>query len=139
MQTDDRSLKELLSDLSGSITTLFRKEIQLADNEEETLALQFRLGQTLEQNLRDLPAAIEAYRDILSTEPTHGATLSALTGRPPRCRGRSSAGSRVGYRVSGRSWGQATESSCTRRARSRFTLPLDVLYLAASGEGCVSS
>ena len=28
--TDDRSLKELLSDLSGSISTLFRKEIQLA-------------------------------------------------------------------------------------------------------------
>jgi hypothetical protein len=28
--TDDRSLKGLLSDLSGSISTLFRKEIQLA-------------------------------------------------------------------------------------------------------------
>jgi hypothetical protein len=28
--TDDRSLKDLLSDLSNSITTLFRKEIQLA-------------------------------------------------------------------------------------------------------------
>ena len=28
--TDDRSLKDLLSDLSGSISTLFRKEIQLA-------------------------------------------------------------------------------------------------------------
>lgn len=30
MHTDDRSLKELLSDLSNSITTLFRKEIELA-------------------------------------------------------------------------------------------------------------
>ena len=29
-QTDDRSLKTLLGDLSGSLTTLFRKEIQLA-------------------------------------------------------------------------------------------------------------
>jgi hypothetical protein len=28
--TDDRSLKELIGDLSGSISTLFRKEIQLA-------------------------------------------------------------------------------------------------------------
>lgn len=28
--TDDRSLKSLLGDLSGSISTLFRKEIQLA-------------------------------------------------------------------------------------------------------------
>lgn len=30
MHTDDRSLKDLLADLSNSITTLFRKEIQLA-------------------------------------------------------------------------------------------------------------
>jgi hypothetical protein len=30
MQTDDRSFKELLSDLTGSLTTLVRKEIQLA-------------------------------------------------------------------------------------------------------------
>ena len=30
MHTDDRSLKDLLGDLSNNITTLFRKEIQLA-------------------------------------------------------------------------------------------------------------
>jgi Putative Actinobacterial Holin-X, holin superfamily III len=30
MHTDDRSLKDLLVDLSNSITTLFRKELQLA-------------------------------------------------------------------------------------------------------------
>jgi Putative Actinobacterial Holin-X, holin superfamily III len=30
MQSEDRSLKDLLGDLSGNITTLFRKEIQLA-------------------------------------------------------------------------------------------------------------
>jgi len=30
MHTDDRSLKDLLTDLTESITTLFRKEIQLA-------------------------------------------------------------------------------------------------------------
>lgn len=30
MQTEDRSLKDLLGDLTGNITTLFRKEIQLA-------------------------------------------------------------------------------------------------------------
>jgi Co/Zn/Cd efflux system component len=30
MQTDDRSLKELLSDLTNSLTTLVRKEIELA-------------------------------------------------------------------------------------------------------------
>jgi acyl-coenzyme A thioesterase PaaI-like protein len=30
MQTDDRSMKDLLSDLSQSVTTLFRNEIKLA-------------------------------------------------------------------------------------------------------------
>jgi len=30
MQAEDRSIKNLLSDLSGNLTTLFRKEIQLA-------------------------------------------------------------------------------------------------------------
>ena len=30
MQTEDRPLKDLLGDLTGNITTLFRKEIQLA-------------------------------------------------------------------------------------------------------------
>ena len=29
-QTDDRSLKELLGDLTQNVTTLFRKEIELA-------------------------------------------------------------------------------------------------------------
>jgi hypothetical protein len=32
-QSDDRSLKELLGDLTNSVTTLFRKEIELARTE----------------------------------------------------------------------------------------------------------
>ena len=37
MQADDRSFKDLFGDLSNSITTLFRKEIQLvrAETSEE--------------------------------------------------------------------------------------------------------
>ncbi|HKE19803.1 MAG TPA: tetratricopeptide repeat protein, partial [Kofleriaceae bacterium] len=55
-----------------------RKEIQLADSDRETAALQFRLGQTLEQYLRDLPAAIEVYREILAADAQHSSAMAAL-------------------------------------------------------------
>ena len=60
------------------LAEVLRKEIQLADNDEETIQLQFRLGQVLEQFLRDLPAAIEVYREILAGDPNHAAALGAL-------------------------------------------------------------
>jgi tetratricopeptide (TPR) repeat protein len=60
------------------LAEILRKEIQLADNDQETISLQFRLGQVLEQFLRDLPAAIEVYREILVSDPNHSAALGAL-------------------------------------------------------------
>jgi tetratricopeptide (TPR) repeat protein len=60
------------------LSEILRKEIQLADTEDEILTLQFRLGQVLEQALEDLPAAIEVYRDILGTDPSNSQTLAAL-------------------------------------------------------------
>jgi hypothetical protein len=46
MQTEDRSLKDLLGDLSGNITTLFRKEIQLvrAETSEKISQVGYALG-----------------------------------------------------------------------------------------------
>ena len=55
-----------------------RKEIQLAESDQETVALQFRLGQTLEQYLRDMPAAIEVYREILAADAHHSSAIAAL-------------------------------------------------------------
>jgi golgin subfamily B member 1 len=60
------------------LADILRKEIQLADSDRETLALQFRLGQTLEQYLRDLPAAIEVYREILAADSNHTSAMAAL-------------------------------------------------------------
>jgi len=60
------------------LAEILRKEIQLADSDRETAALQFRLGQTLEQYLRDLPAAIEVYREILTADPDHSSAMGAL-------------------------------------------------------------
>ena len=57
---------------------LLRKQIQLANSDEEILGLQFRLGQVLEQALQDLPAAIEVYREILGTNSDNEPTLNAL-------------------------------------------------------------
>ena len=46
MQTDDRSFKDLIGDLSNSITTLFRKEIQLvrAETSEKVTQVGIALG-----------------------------------------------------------------------------------------------
>jgi tetratricopeptide (TPR) repeat protein len=46
----------------AELSDILRKEIQLADSDEETITHQFRLGQVLEQALQDLPGAIEVYR-----------------------------------------------------------------------------
>ena len=43
-QTDDRSLKELLADLTHSVTTLFRKEIELARAETSEKLSQAGVG-----------------------------------------------------------------------------------------------
>jgi tetratricopeptide (TPR) repeat protein len=60
------------------LVQILRREIQLAESEEDGLALQFRLGQTFEEYLRDRKAAVEVYRDVLATEPSHQPTIDAL-------------------------------------------------------------
>ena len=62
----------------SELAEILRKEVQLAESDDEILALQFRLAQVLEQSLGDLPAAIDVYREILTTDPGHAPTLSAL-------------------------------------------------------------
>lgn len=60
------------------LAEILRKESRLAGTDQEIIAIEFRLGQVFEQNIRDLQAAIEVYREILSQDPTHGPTLGAL-------------------------------------------------------------
>jgi golgin subfamily B member 1 len=60
------------------LAEILRKEIQLVENDEDIIPLQFRLGQVLEQNLRNLPGAIEVYREVLGLDPSNVNTLSAL-------------------------------------------------------------
>ncbi|HVV83476.1 MAG TPA: tetratricopeptide repeat protein [Kofleriaceae bacterium] len=62
----------------AALAEILRREIRLADADEEIVALQFRLGQTLEQPLDDKRGAIDVYREILTTQPSHAPTLEAL-------------------------------------------------------------
>ncbi|GAB4564002.1 MAG: hypothetical protein Tsb0020_13700 [Haliangiales bacterium] len=62
----------------SELSEILRKEIQLAESDEEIVGLQFRLGQVLEQRLSDLRGAIEVYREILLIDETHAPTLTAL-------------------------------------------------------------
>jgi tetratricopeptide (TPR) repeat protein len=60
------------------LTDILRREIQLADGDAEIAQLQFRLGQTLQNELGDRRGAVEVYREILTSQPQHGQTLAAL-------------------------------------------------------------
>ncbi len=60
------------------LTDVLRTEIRMANSDQEIVALQFRLGQTFEQQLHDVDSAIEVYREILTSDPNHGPTLQAL-------------------------------------------------------------
>src|SRR5262249_9104581 len=60
------------------LAEILRREISLAQGDAEVAALQFRLGQTLETQLGDRKGAVEVYREILTTNPTHEQAITAL-------------------------------------------------------------
>jgi golgin subfamily B member 1 len=62
----------------GELADVLRREIRLAQNDHEIVALQFRLGQLYEQNLRDIDSAIGVYDEILKADGGHAPTLAAL-------------------------------------------------------------
>ena len=71
---------------SGDLADVLRREIRLAANDEQIVALQFRLGQLFEQNLRDVDSAIGVYDEILKADGGHAPTLAAQS--PMRMVGR---------------------------------------------------
>ncbi|HUJ57084.1 MAG TPA: hypothetical protein VLX92_01265, partial [Kofleriaceae bacterium] len=63
------------------LADVLRREIMLADSDNDIAALQLRLGQTLETQLGDRKAAVEVYREIVSgagAQPNQDAAISAL-------------------------------------------------------------
>ncbi len=60
------------------LADIVRREIRLADTEEQIVALTYRLAQILEVALGDLPKAVEAYQEILTISPQHQDTRATL-------------------------------------------------------------
>jgi tetratricopeptide (TPR) repeat protein len=55
-----------------------RRQIGITADEQEVIALQHRMGQIYQNNMNNLPQAIEAYRAILDIDPDHTQTRGAL-------------------------------------------------------------
>ncbi len=60
------------------LAEVVRREIQLADTEDQIVSLTYRLAQILEVALGDLPKAVEAYQEILGIAPQHEETRATL-------------------------------------------------------------
>jgi tetratricopeptide (TPR) repeat protein len=60
------------------LAEVVRREIQIARSDSDIVALTFRLAQIYELALVDLGKAVEAYREILTADPTHAETRAAL-------------------------------------------------------------
>jgi tetratricopeptide (TPR) repeat protein len=60
------------------LAEVVRREIRLADTEDQIVSLTYRLAQILEVALGDLPKAVEAYQEILAIAPQHEDTRATL-------------------------------------------------------------
>jgi tetratricopeptide (TPR) repeat protein len=60
------------------LADIVRREIRLADTEDQIVGLTYRLAQILELALGDLPKAVEAYQEILAISPQHEETRATL-------------------------------------------------------------
>ncbi|MCK9522586.1 MAG: tetratricopeptide repeat protein, partial [Proteobacteria bacterium] len=67
-----------LSEKWDALADILQKEALLAQDPEESLDVQFRLGQLYQHELENLERAVEVYREILATEPEHERSISAL-------------------------------------------------------------
>jgi tetratricopeptide (TPR) repeat protein len=60
------------------LADVIRREIRIAPSDDVIVALTYRLAQVYELAIFDLPKAVEAYKEILQADPTHGETRAAL-------------------------------------------------------------
>jgi tetratricopeptide (TPR) repeat protein len=67
-----------ISERWQDLTAILQKEALIVDDPEQSLEVQFRLGQLYQQELEDVDQAVEVYRDILAAEPAHDPSIAAL-------------------------------------------------------------
>ncbi len=75
-----RSLDRLFSQAErwSDLAQILAREAEIGQSPDEILEFKYRLGQVQEHRLRDLDAAIAAYRDVINAAPEHENTLAAL-------------------------------------------------------------
>jgi tetratricopeptide (TPR) repeat protein len=60
------------------LLAVLERQTELAPSPAEVVSLKFRIGELWREHLKDLARAVEAYRQVLSMDPGHEPTLSAL-------------------------------------------------------------
>ncbi|MBK6694169.1 MAG: tetratricopeptide repeat protein [Myxococcales bacterium] len=75
-----RSLDRLFSQAErwSDLAAILSREAEIGQSPDEILEFKYRLGQVQEHRLKNLDAAIAAYRDVINAAPEHQTTLDAL-------------------------------------------------------------
>jgi golgin subfamily B member 1 len=70
----------MMTERWSDLVQILQREAEIGQSPEEILEFKYRLGQVHQTRLNDLPAAIGAYREVLTAAPEHPSTLLALEG-----------------------------------------------------------
>ena len=81
-QTAVSSLDRLftMTERWAELVEVLAREAEVGQSPDEILEFKYRLGQVQQIQLGDLPAAIQAYREVLHAAPEHIETMQALEG-----------------------------------------------------------
>ena len=60
------------------LLAVLERQTELAPSPGEVVSLRFRIGELWREHLKDLGRAVEAYRQVLTMDPTHEPTVQAL-------------------------------------------------------------
>ena len=60
------------------LLAVLERQTELAPSPAEVVSLRFRIGELWREHLKDLARAVEAYRQVLTIDPTHEPTVRAL-------------------------------------------------------------
>ncbi len=64
----------------SDLVPVLAREAEIGETPDDILNFKYRLGQVHQHRLKDLPAAIQSYREVLAAAPEHMQTLEALEG-----------------------------------------------------------
>ncbi|MEN9579287.1 MAG: hypothetical protein RJA70_2296, partial [Pseudomonadota bacterium] len=70
----------LVTENWAELLSVLTQEADLTAHAEEAISYRYRIAELYEARLEDVPRAVELYREILNTQPSHSPTLAALEG-----------------------------------------------------------